>query len=107
MISGITKKLKKLSAAKVGNRQVGRWVPALVNHLYKVISESDPKSMLRTEWWRSGINHICNIHIHDSEIFPKCLHEDLIEEREGEDGKLYVRDWIDPGNLLLYCTGAF
>lgn len=96
--TAISKKLKKLSGARVANKQIGKWTHAITNHLYKVVSESDPESVLRRDWWKSAANHACNIHDHQSDIFPACKHGPREEEKLGEDGDTYVRDWIDPGN---------
>lgn len=94
--------MKKLSLAKVANRQAGRWVPALINHLYKVVSETAPQSQLRTEWWKSAANHICDVHQHESELFPLCMHGELESERVGDDGEIYIRDFIDPGKSVYW-----
>lgn len=44
-------------------------------------------------------NHISNIHEHDSDVFPDCLHPALEEVKVDEDGQEWVRNWIDPGNI--------
>lgn len=103
MFEGITKKMKGLSAKRVTYKQASKWVPAVVNHLYKVVQDSDYGSSLRRYWWKSAANHICNIHDHEYEDFPACLHGPLEEERVDDDGKTYVRDWIDPGELPVTC----
>lgn len=98
--TGITKKLKKLSGAKVGNKQAGRWVPAIVSHMYKVVQDTPPQLAwdrlveIRSQpcLQRSRARQRC---------FPACSHDQLVE-RKVVDEVVYVRDWIDPGMIHLF-----
>lgn len=94
-MTGLSKKLRKLAQRRVAFVQIGRWVPALSTHLYYTIEHSPQKSELRLDMWKSATNHICNIHSHESDVFPQCLHGELTTKTE--DGVTYERDWIDPG----------
>ena len=98
-ITGLQKKLNKLSSKRVAYRQVGKWTKPLVNHLYKTIETTDKYSEKRTEMWKSSVNHVCNIHNHQSEAFPKCLHGELEDTKIDEDGQVWTRDYINPGEF--------
>ena len=102
---GIRKKLNALASERVAYRVLYPWIPATVDHLYHVICNSTDD--LRIEWWKSVVNHCCNIHTHDSTLFPQCKHGQLEEERVNPDGSKDVRVWINKCKLPVYNAAVF
>lgn len=90
---GIRKKLLALSIQRVAYKVLRPWIPAIIDHLYHVVSNSTGN--LRVEWWKSVINHCCNIHEHESVVFPECRHGPLDDERMNPDGTMDYRVWIN------------
>ncbi|KAJ8351919.1 hypothetical protein SKAU_G00233950 [Synaphobranchus kaupii] len=86
MGKGIGKKIDAL--AKLKNcQEVGPWRKSVVNHLYWSGSTSTSGKEVVAKW-TSVANHIQDIHIHDGELFPKCLHQPLVGEQ--------ARQWLKP-----------
>lgn len=55
-------------------------------------STGEDEPDLKEAIWLSVVNHVQNIHLHDSPFFPYCLHGDI------------ERDWIKPGaTYILKC----
>ncbi|KAJ8356495.1 hypothetical protein SKAU_G00192890 [Synaphobranchus kaupii] len=86
MGKGVGKNIDAL--AKLKNcQEVGPWRKSVVNHLYWSGSTSTSGKEVVAKW-TSVANHIQDIHIHDCELFPKCLHQPLIGEQ--------ARQWLKP-----------
>lgn len=101
MIAGLKKKLGELAGKRVANRVLGRWITAIINHLYEVVTHTDPHSELRREWWTSVTDHICNIHEYpENSVYKKCLHRPL--DVIVKDGEEYTREWIDKGKQARF-----
>ena len=59
----------------------------MVNNLYWVAASTpDGDGDLMLAKFSSIVNHILNVHHHDSQLFPHCAHGELAE-----------RDWLSPG----------
>ena len=96
---GIRKRVAKLAATKVSFLIIGRWIPAIVDHLFYVVQNS-PSGDYRTQYWKSVANHITNIHKHSYSHFPECLHGDQSEPVFDEDGSPLVVAWVEAGRCL-------
>lgn len=95
-LSGLKRKLSDLAGKKVSYRPIGKWIPAIISHLYHVITNSDPHTELRREWWTSVVDHVCNIHTHpQNRVFKQCAHGHLDETIEDEEGQEWRRLWLD------------
>jgi solute carrier family 8 (sodium/calcium exchanger) len=72
------------------------WIRSIANHLYWCASstpDGDPDLMVAK--WLSVDNHIHNVHEgHDSELFPRCDHEQI-------DETMRRKKWIKPSKYLL------
>lgn len=99
MSTGLRKKLLALASKKVAYNTLRLWVPAIIDHFYYVVKHTTG-GQLRIDWWSSAINHVCNVHVHDSEVFPKCQHGELDERMIMSDGKEKKRLWLDRCRLL-------
>ena len=95
LLTGLRKKLNKLASRRVSYKPISRWVPALVAHMWHVI-ENSTAGLLRLDWWKSCSNHVANIHVHDSEEFPKCLHGEPTA-MYNDDGEELIVDYLEPG----------
>ncbi|CAM4572695.1 unnamed protein product [Leuciscus chuanchicus] len=70
------------------------WRPAIINHLYwTAASTPDGNPDVMEAKWKSMVNHIQDIHEHDTPAFPCCAHLPL----EGEQRK---KEWLEPGSTV-------
>ncbi|XP_071480983.1 uncharacterized protein [Diadema antillarum] len=91
LAKGIRKKIHAL-AKKKGCEVVGEWEQSINNHLYWVAcSTPEAEPELRVSKWMSLANHIQDVHEGHSDIFPRCLHEELEPAR--------LKKWLKPGTL--------
>ncbi|XP_065121196.1 uncharacterized protein [Paramisgurnus dabryanus] len=73
--------------------QLQLWRPAIVNHLYwTAASTPDGNPAVMEAKWRSLVNHIQDIHNHDTPAFSSCAHPPL----EGEQRN---KEWLEPGSM--------
>lgn len=88
--SGLGKALD--SAAKDRHcEQLQLWKPAVVNHLYwTAASTPDGNPSIMEAKWTSLVNHIQDIHDHNSPAFPTCAHPPL-------EGEHRDKEWLEPG----------
>ncbi|KAJ8369542.1 hypothetical protein SKAU_G00095700 [Synaphobranchus kaupii] len=70
--------------------ELAPWRKSIVNHLHWSCSTSKSGEETVAKW-KSVANHVQDIHTHDDENFPTCLHEPLI----GED----ARQWLKPSTM--------
>ena len=69
-----------------------------MNHLYwTAASTPDGNPAVMEAKWRSLVNHIQDIHDHDTPAFSSCAHGPL-------DGDQDKKEWLDPGTVLVLCT---
>jgi hypothetical protein len=68
---------------------VGLWKRSIINHLHwtACTAQGDPDMALAI--WKSGVNHIRDVHQHDDPIYPQCQHAPLPPDRETQ--------WLQPG----------
>ncbi|XP_051978414.1 uncharacterized protein LOC127640069 isoform X3 [Xyrauchen texanus] len=84
---------KALDAASKECDQLQLWRPAIVNHLYwTAASTPDGNPAVMEAKWKSLVNHIQDIHDHDTPAFSSCAHGPL-------DGDQRNKEWLDPGSL--------
>lgn len=73
--------------------QLQLWRPAIVNHLYwTAASTPDGNSAVMEAKWRSLVNHIQDIHDHDTPAFSSCAHPPL-------EGDQRDKEWLEPGTV--------
>ena len=89
---GLRKKMKAIAVRKVANGVLHQWIPSIVDHLYHVVDHSSGSH--RVEWWKTCVNHICNIHTHDSAEVPSCKHGPL-DDHKVVGGEMRERVWIN------------
>lgn len=84
-------KKKLTTASKVrGCEDLGPWIKSAVNHLYWCAKSSISSPQEIVPKWASLANHVADIHNHDSDVFPKCLHDDNLDRAWLNDGeKIY------------------
>lgn len=91
----VKKKLSALAKRRVAHQFLYSWIKSITNHLYWCVAKADGE--LRMARWKSVMNHLVNIHDHDSALYPKCLHGDI------------ERNWIVRGRSFwltywfIYC----
>ncbi len=86
---GLRKKLEK-SAKQKGFELIGEWTKSIMNRLYWCVPSTDigdDDTVLAK--WLSLNHHIHNIHEHDHDTFPRCLHEDKIMRKWFEQGAVH------------------
>ncbi|XP_065303899.1 uncharacterized protein [Dermacentor albipictus] len=88
---GVSKKLTAISK-RHDCKELQPWVKSIQNHLYWAVASSHSHSEQIVPKWLSLLNHIKDVHIHNSAIFPACLHEET-ERRQwlSENSKAYER----------------
>ena len=85
---GLKKKL--VAASKLKDCEIiTKWIKSIINHLYWTAGSSSSGAE-RAAKWESVINHIHGHHIHDSPLFPRCLHPDIPDRMK--------KAWIQPGS---------
>uniref|UniRef100_A0A8C1UAT5 Uncharacterized protein n=1 Tax=Cyprinus carpio TaxID=7962 RepID=A0A8C1UAT5_CYPCA len=73
--------------------QLQLWRPAIVNHLYwTAASTPDGNPAVMEVKWRSLVNHIQDIHDHDTPAFSSCTHPPL-------EGDQRDKEWLEPGTV--------
>ncbi|XP_026130139.1 uncharacterized protein LOC113110263 [Carassius auratus] len=89
---GLSKKLKQQSKNKKCV-VLKKWLRSIRNHVYWSASTSTtgPEKVAK---WTSIVNHIQNVHVHDSPIFPKCAHPDHVSKNAAK--------WFQPASLELH-----
>lgn len=102
-IVGVKKKLSKLFSKSVKTKWCFKWIPAIINHLYRSICTTERKSDLRQEMWCSVANHLCNIHTHvDNKLYHKCQHDELPDIIVDDEGRRWRRGWLDKREYLMF-----
>ncbi|XP_050023974.2 uncharacterized protein [Dermacentor andersoni] len=81
--------LKQLTAISKGHdcKELQPWVKSIQNHLYWAVATSHSHRKQIVAQWLSLLNHIKDVHIHRSTVFPACLHEET-ERRKWLSEKL-------------------
>ena len=73
--------------------QLQLWRPAIINHLYwTAASTPDGNPAVMEAKWRSLVNHIQDIHDHDTPAFSSCAHAPL-------EGDQRHKEWLEPGTV--------
>ena len=83
---GVSRKLEALAKERNCD-EIKPWIRSVVNHLYYCAATSEGGEQVVAKW-KSIANHVQNIHTHDDEDYPHCLHE----SRTGEN----ARKWLTP-----------
>lgn len=88
----LSKKLEKLSRNK-DCQVLRKWFLSIKNHLHwsAVSSQEGPEKVAK---WKSLVNHIQNVHMHDDPLFPTCAHPHRVSRDP--------RKWLKPGSRVLY-----
>ncbi len=74
-ISCLALKKKLTAAAKLKrNKELTEWIASICNHLYWSVISSKGDTDLAVEKWLSVCRHVANIHEHEGQRFPKCVH---------------------------------
>ncbi|VDI11931.1 Hypothetical predicted protein, partial [Mytilus galloprovincialis] len=100
---GISKKLET-RAKKKDTRDIRPWIKSIVNHTYWVAASSWEDQNENIHKWTSISNHIMNKHVHESDVFPQCIHGELEEQRawlkQGSKSHKLVLEVIESKYLL-------
>ncbi|KAK0143923.1 hypothetical protein N1851_017743 [Merluccius polli] len=73
--------------------QLMLWRPAIVNHLYwTAATTQDGNPAVMEAKWRSLVNHIQDIHDHDTPAFSSCAPAPL-------EGDQHDKEWLEPGSV--------
>ena len=75
VLSGIKKKLTNQAKMR-GHDDLQGWIKSITNHLYWSVTFSVEK-VSRLAAFTSVFNHITNVHVHEDDVFPKCLHPQI------------------------------
>ena len=93
---GLGKKLDAL-AKKPNCQDIALWKPSIRNHLYwSAASTQDGDGEVMAAKFESLINHMQDIHVHENQRFPACLHGPLDPQDRG--GKV----WLNDGNINFH-----
>lgn len=84
MGEGMGKKMDDLSKRK-GTHDARLWRKSVVNHLHWSASSSSSGQEAVAKW-TSVVRHIQNVHTHDNALYPRCLHEPVVDKR--------ARQWL-------------
>lgn len=70
------------------------WRPAVINHLYwTAASTPNGDADVMEAKWKSMVNHVQDIHVHDTPTFPCCAHLPL-------EGETRNKAWLEPGSTV-------
>ncbi|XP_050954852.1 uncharacterized protein LOC127156157 [Labeo rohita] len=70
------------------------WRAAVINHLYwTAASTPNGNADVMEAKWKSMVNHVQDIHKHDTPMFPCCAHPPL-------DGEARNKEWLEPGSTV-------
>ncbi|XP_077508471.1 uncharacterized protein LOC144119805, partial [Amblyomma americanum] len=72
---GVYRKLQT-AAKKAGQEELEPRNQSINNHLYWSAASSNGHKELIVPKWTSLLNHIRNVHTHEEQLFPVCLHGD-------------------------------
>lgn len=72
-------------------KEVGSWRKSVVNHLYWSASTSASGEEVVAKWV-SVANHMQNVHMHKNPLFPRYLHQPLVDEQ--------ARQWLKPSKCI-------
>lgn len=87
-MSGLKKDLGK-AASMDKSGLIQRWTRPLLTHLYWcATSSAEGNEDLIEAKYCSIMDHIANIHTHDSTLFPKCAHA---RRKKGQKKKEYFK----------------
>lgn len=89
-IKGIHKKILAKSKRRTCD-VLGRWAQSISNHIYWAAASSGGNGQLVRDKFLSILNHVTNVHVGHSELFPSCEHEALADDRE----------WIVKGTVMI------
>ncbi|RXN16500.1 hypothetical protein ROHU_027486 [Labeo rohita] len=89
---GLSKKLEQIARDKDCSI-VKKWQHSIRNHLYWTAASSTSRKE-KIAKWKSLINHIQDIHIHDDPSYPKCEHPHRVSKDSSK--------WFKPGTKALY-----
>ena len=92
-ITGISKKLEA-EAKKKGGKDIRPWIKSIVNHVYWISSSCGLDGELKTAKWLAIVNHIANKHEGHSAIYPKCEHDEILQDRQ----------WLKEGKISFVCN---
>lgn len=89
---GLSKKLEQIARDKDCSI-VKKWQHSIRNHLYwtAVSSTSGPEKVAK---WKSLINHIQDVHIHDDPLYPQCEHSHRVSKGSSKHFK--------PGECIVF-----
>ena len=99
MCIGLGKKIDSLSR-KRDCEEVGAWKKSIINHMYFVGAEApvdDDREKSAEAMWLSVVNHIQDIHEHQSDLYPMCGHAHLKDDERN-------KQWLVPGKYFQKCT---
>ncbi|XP_067301001.1 uncharacterized protein [Pseudorasbora parva] len=89
---GLSKEFEKISKDK-DCEVVKKWQKSIKNHVFWTAATSKT-SEERVAKWKSVLNHIQDIHVHDNPLYPQCEHE----IRQSTDRS----KWFQAGSKALY-----
>ncbi len=89
IFSALNKKVDGISKEKDCTK-VKLWQKSIKNHLYWSASGSScgEETVAR---WTSLLNHIQNVHVHENQLFPECVHPPSTDKHK----------WLKPGMFLF------
>ncbi|XP_078028282.1 uncharacterized protein LOC144464625 [Epinephelus lanceolatus] len=81
-----------VAAKERGCEDLKLWKPAIINHLYwTAASTPDGNPNIMQAKWESMVNHVLDIHEHDTPTFTCCAHPPL-------EGEARDKAWLEPGS---------
>lgn len=92
---GISKKISAASRSR-DCADLGPWNHSISNHLYWTASNASSKEEA-VAMWTSVVNHVQDVHHHNSDVFPSCLHGDL----SGDDRD---KAWLPDGKYFSHIS---
>lgn len=90
MCPGVAKKVDAIGKER-DCQPVRGWRRSIVNHLFWSASTSQSGQEMVAKW-TSVANHVQDVHTHDDDLFPDCLHQPLT----GEDSREWLKPSIQP-----------
>ena len=94
MLSALGTEKKIVTAGKKkGCEVLQKWSHSISNHMYWCAASSGGDGETMVQKWLSMLNHVRNVHEGHGDLFPKCLHGPLDNERK--------RKWLVDGKYCI------
>ena len=99
-MSSLVKKLEAMGQEK-DCQDISDWITSISNHFYWCAASSKTSNKLLAKW-KSVVNHIQNIHVHEDALFPVCLHDASLRRKYLNPSMYHEYIIVELTSLLVF-----